>query len=313
MRLLLGAGAIGETVKQIQRALTRSGFDTHGCDGWYGPATAKCVEAFQEQKNCPITGAIDEVTWGMLMGCAAPSVSERCLQLTAAFEGHGFGHAVGNFDGALLTWGIVGFTLASGGIQSIVRAVNSSKPELLEGTFGDKCCELLELISAPRDAQTQWANQHTHRTGALAEPWCSLFATLGSLPEVQREQLRLVEEKYMAPAIHTAKRLGFSSELGLALCFDIHVQNGGIKQTALDQIRQKLAAKLSEPELRATVANAVADAASPLWRDDVRQRKLTIAHGEGTVHGHHYVLMNWGLSGEFDAPEMVAPIALGAD
>lgn len=305
MRVLFGPGAIGETVKQVQQVLTHNGFDNHGSDGWYGPATAECVKAYQRSKTLPVTGTVDDDgTWRLLMNCAVPSVGERSLQLTAAFENHRFELAVGNFDGALLTWGIVGFTLASGGIQQIVKRINKSKPELVQQAFGECAGELLELMSASREWQTQWANHHTLKNGGLAEPWRAMFAMFGSFAEVKREQLKYVQSKYMLPAIGTAKRLGFRSELGLALSFDIHVQNGGIKHTALDQIQHESSAGVAEAELRVIVANAVADWANPAWSDDVRRRKLTVAIGKGTVHGHPYDLANWGLSGECDAPEL---------
>jgi hypothetical protein len=90
---------------------------------------------------------------------------------------------------------------------------------------------------------------------------------------------------------------GRLAELGLALCFDIHVQNGSIKPSARDRIRNEVAAQPihKERELRAIVANAVADASRPQFREDVRSRKLTLATGAGQVHGATYVLRNWGL------------------
>jgi hypothetical protein len=59
--------------------------------------------------------------------------------------------------------------------------------------------------------------------------------------------------------------------------------------------------------LRVIVANAVADAAQPTWREDVRTRKLAIANGKGTVHGHDYVLENWGLCDQYLAAELASP------
>ena len=312
MRILFGLGAIGEIIKDLQQSLASVGFDPHGCDGQYGSGTAECVRKYQQSILLPATGTLDESTWRLLMKSPVPTVSERCLQLTAAFEGHGFGHAAGNFDGALLTWGIVGFTLASGGIQSIVQAVNDSKPELVQKVFGENCCELLEVLGASRDWQTRWADRHTESNGSLAEPWHSLFATFGSVPEVRREQLKLVQCKYMQPAIKTAKKLGLSSELGLALCFDIHVQNGGVKQRQVERINETSDSPTIEPEVRVQLANIVADTALPRWRNDVRSRKLTIAVGEGDVHGRRYLLANWGLSGEYDAPELTGAAGAGA-
>ena len=131
-----------------------------------------------------------------------------------------------------------------------------------------------------------------------------MFATFGSSPEVQAEQMNHVQSDYMLPAVHTAKSLGFTSELGLALCFDIHVQDGGIDNTAMQQVQQNSTPGMAEPDLRVVVANAVADRAKPKWSDDVRARKLAIANGQGTVHGHLFVMENCGLSGNFDAPEL---------
>lgn len=303
MRTLFGMGAIGESIQQIQQTLTQAGFDTKGSDGWYGQDTANAARAFQKAKSLPVTGTIDDGTWPLLMQRPTPAVSARSLQLTAAFENHGFGLAVGNFDGALLTWGIIGFTVGSGKVQAIVLAVNKLNRDIVRQAFGAHTDELLNLMTASGDFQKQWANEHTLANGSLAAPWRSMFAAFGSFPEVQQEQLRLVEQQYMNPAIKTATQLGFTTELGLALCFDIHVQNGPIKAAAMKQINQERAGDTTEAGLRKIVANAVADFSKAKWKEDVRRRKLTIAIGQGTVHGHNYLLENWGLA-EVDAAEL---------
>jgi hypothetical protein len=233
-----------------------------------------------------------------------PAVGERSLQLTAAFEGHGFGLAVGNFDGALLTWGIVGFTVASGEVKSIVDAVNRAHPELLDQAFGANKVELLQFLQDAPDAKKQWATSHRLKNGLLAEPWRSMFAVFGGFEVVQAEQIKHVMENYLAPAIKSARRLGLSSELGLALMFDIQVQNGGLKPAAVKAVLQQVQSGLAEIEVRKLIANAAADSARVAWREDVRQRKLTIATGQGTVHGHPFLLENWALSGDFVAEEL---------
>lgn len=310
MRTLFGVGARGDTIRAIQTALTSAGFDTNGVDGVFGGGTNSAVKGFQTANSLTVSGAIDDTTWQQLMNRPAPTASERSLQLTANFEGHGFGLAVGNFDGALLTWGIIGFTLASGEIQSIVRAINNNFPDRVAQAFGDKTNELLQLINADRQFQTSWSNQNTVDGRALAEPWKGMFAAFGAIPEVQAEQLKHVQNDYLNPAIATARKLGFTSELGLALCFDIHVQNGGIKAATMAQVLPQIQ-QLGEDDARTIVANACADSARTQFQSDVRSRKLTIATGAGNVHGRNYVLENWGLSAAFQADEL-APTALGA-
>jgi hypothetical protein len=270
----------------------------------YGKNTANAVSAFQQANGLAATGTLDDVTWPALMQLPVPPVSQRSLQLTAAFEGHGFGLAVGNFDGALLTWGIIGFTLASGEIQQIILAINASAPQLIDQAFGDSKAELLQLMNASKSDQASWANAHTLPKGGLVEPWRTMFSTFGSFSEVQAEQLKHVQADYLAPAIKTAKQLGLASELGLALAFDIHVQNGGIKNAALAKIQQQSALGMAEEDLRVIIANAVADSSRPAYIEDVRKRKLAIAQGQGQVHGHNYVLQNWGLDGSFPAGEL---------
>jgi peptidoglycan hydrolase-like protein with peptidoglycan-binding domain len=306
MRTLFGVGAFGEIIRNVQGALTRAGFDTKGTDGFYGMNTSNAVAGFQRSKAIPPTGVLDDVSWQALMQRPLPTAGDRSLQLTASIEGHGFGLAVGNFDGALLTWGIIGFTLRSGEVQSIVLAVNQSSPQIVQQAFGPYSAELLNLMHASTADQESWAQQHTLSNGGLAEPWKSMFAAFGAYAEVQQEQVKHVQADYLSHAIQIAHKLGFSSELGLALCFDICVQNGGIKSEAMNEISQKLTQTTSEAELRVIVANAVADVAQPTWREDVRTRKLAIATGEGAVHGHNYVLENWGLSDQYPAAELAS-------
>ncbi len=193
--------------------------------------------------------------------------------------------------------------MKSGHVQKIVRAINNTQPDLVRRAFCSQHDEFLQLISAPSEFQKKWCTAHTLRNGALAEPWRSMLAEFGKIPEVQAEQIRQVRVDYLEPAIRTARKLRFTSELGLALCFDFHVQNGGLRTEVWSSIEREVSDGMSEVERRRIVANAVAAAAGK-WGGDVRVRKLTIANGEGTVHGHHYVLENWGLSGEVAASEL---------
>ena len=133
----------------------------------------------------------------------------------------------------------------------------------------------------------------------LAEPWLSAFRTLGEKPEVQAIQLDIADKDYFQKALVTAAGFRLQTELGLALAFDIHVQNGGVSAAARRQIQDTMAAHPSdrEQDLRVAIANAVADNAKNVAvRPDVRSRKLTIATGAGQVHGDTFVLRNWALA-----------------
>jgi hypothetical protein len=89
-------------------------------------------------------------------------------------------------------------------------------------------------------------------------------------------------------------------ELGIGLCFDIQVQNGGIKKDAQRRINAflKSNAGAQERAVRQVIADAVADSAKPEWRETVRRRKQTFATGSGVVNQESIDLSRWGL-GEF--------------
>ena len=101
-------------------------------------------------------------------------------------------------------------------------------------------------------------------------------------------------DKYFVPCARSAWTLGLRSELGIELAFDVHVQNGSFKPHAF-ALAAALPANTPEIERRRRLAHAVADSANPRWVEDVRERKLALANGQGSVHGRHYNLASWGL------------------
>jgi len=298
-KILLAKGARGEIVRKLQQRLQGLGFDPQGIDRAYGGNTQEAVRSFQQDSGLAPTGEVDVTTWAQLMGDPVPSVKDRSLQLTGTFEGHDFTLAQGNFDGAGITWGIIGFTLQHGELGKIILEINRRDPELVRQAFGAKTDELLTTMQSSKAKQMAFANRIS--LGAtkerLAEPWRSAFARFGEIPAVQALQLELADRDYYQPARHTAQNLNMKTELGLALIFDIHVQNGGIKESAHKAIAREIAEHpvTSEQELRVIIANAVADNAKPKYREDVRARKLTIATGSGKVHKEMFLLRNWGL------------------
>ena len=64
------------------------------------------------------------------------------------------------------------------------------------------------------------------------------------------------------------------------------------EQIKLDfaHIDSKLSSSDTEVERLRIIANRRASAAKDQWVEDVRTRKLTIANGQGTVHGNYYDL-----------------------
>ncbi len=290
----------GENIRRLQAALETAGHKVGVLDGIFGGDTEAALKSWQRTGNKPADGAIAFEDWPTLTGAPVPPLRDRALQLTADFESHGFGKVVGNFDGAWLTWGIIGFTMKHGEVQRILNEVRQRHPALLTEAFGPLEVELAAALDGGPAEQEAFGNRISIGQGhyKVAPDWAGGFARLGTFPEVQEIQLRGVQ-RYWAIAVRDAGRFGLASELGLALCFDIAVQNGGVDfQTEENSIRRRLAQDppTGEAEVRTLIADVVAENSRAEYIADVRNRKRTIATGAGTVHGAAYRLADWGLA-----------------
>jgi hypothetical protein len=304
-RAWFAKGLRGMTAKRIQTDLLRAGF-TSGpldrfVDGDFGGNTEAALKALQVQRGLPITGQVDTDTWLQLTTDPRPTLFERCLGVTAQFEGHGFGLLQGNFDGAGLTWGVIGFTLASRGIQSLLAEADQVSPGTLARVLGPLHAEWQRVMQRPLADQLAWADSISSGASKVSVPteWKAAFARLGDEPVVKRLQMQRAYDKYFVPAARAAHTLQLRSELGIALAFDVHVQNGRFKPDAF-AMAARLGPRTPELERRSRLANMAADSANPRWAEDVRERKLAIATGAGRVHGRSYTCSAWGL-GEFAA------------
>ncbi len=290
----------GENVRVVQQALTDRGFDTRSLDGIFGGDTQLAVTNWQRSAGATETGEVTFAQWETLADRPVPTLFDRSLQLTADFEQHGFGKVAGNFDDAWLTWGIIGFTLKHGELQRMLTEIHFKHPGLLQQAFGGLAAELMGVINSGPAAQEAFANRISiGRNRVKVEPeWARGFETLGSFPEVQQIQLRGVD-KYWQIAQRDASRFALVSELSLALCFDIAVQNGGIDfATEENSIRRRAEQNsiTDEPALRLLIADVVAENSKQQYVEDVRSRKRTIATAQGLVHQASYSLEDWGLA-----------------
>lgn len=304
-RTYFSKGLKGLIAKRIQTDLLRQGF-TAGpldkfIDGDFGGHTVTALTQLQTARNMPATGAVDESTWQQLTHDPLPTLFERCLSLTASFEGHGFGLLQGNFDGAGLTWGIIGYTLSNGEIQALLATAEAAVPGTLVRVMGPLAAQWQIQMGKSRAAQIAWADAISSPANKANVPpeWKSAFARLGEEPIIKRLQMDHAYQSYFVPATATATKLKMTSELGIALAFDMHVQNGGARVAAVAAM-QPQAGQIPEPQMRRELAQKVAANSAQRWQADVLARKLTVATGQGTTHGSTYTLAAWGL-GEFAA------------
>jgi len=293
-------GCKGMIAKRIQADLQRQGFAVGDplkfADGDFGGKTHAAVQALQGARGLPATGTVDALTWQQLTPAPMPSLFERCLQVTAAFEGHGFGLAKGNFDGAGITWGVIGFTLSNREIQVLLATAEVQSPGILARCMGPLAAEWQAITVLTLTQQVAWADAMSSEPSRerLPTAWLQAFEKLGNEGVVKRIQMQRAYDRYFVPCASSAATLGLASELGIALAFDVHVQNGSFKPDAVT-LAAGLPIATPEAVRRQKLAACVAASARLQYQADVLSRKNTIATGQGVVHGGSYQLAAWGL------------------
>lgn len=287
----LARGARGALVQQVQAALGI------GADGIFGAATEDAVRAAQEQRGLPATGGVDEATWTAVIGEPFPVLFERCLSLTAAFEGHGYTFAAGNFDGAGITWGIIGFNLKSGSLAKVLGVIPAVD---VDAALGSLAPTLRFVLTQPRADQVRWADSISTGAdkGRLQIPWSAAFARLSDLPSARTAQRAVAAESYWIPSQSLLNRSApfLTSPRAHALFFDAHVQQGGVRESAAQAAMTEWQRTGNEDEALLALADTQACVAPARWREDVRSRRRCVATRAGTVHGRSYDLRAWGLA-----------------
>jgi hypothetical protein len=285
----------GPVVQTLQASLNSAGIDAGAEDGVWGRTTLNAVKAWQAAQGLEQTGVVDEDVWTALVKKPIPDLPSRALQLTGVWEGTGYGGANGNFDGQGITWGVVGFTWANGELQGILNEIRAQYPAIFSASFGALEAEMTAVLARPRPLQMIWARGISRNGGEnIDSVWAAAFKALGDTPEVQDLE-NAHAQHYWNAGLPFAEDFGLQSEAGLALCFDIAVQNR-VTDDMIAEIQQRIGDQgMSEPEKMQIVAHVVAEHANPTYFNDVLKRKLTFATGQGTVHGDLFDIGCWGI------------------
>jgi hypothetical protein len=223
----------------------------------------------------------------------------RSLALTGSFETGApipdcFAGLSGDFDDQGISFGALQWNFGQGSLQPLLKRMAQRHDDVMKEVFDEYYPELQMVLEAPREEQMAWARSiQNPNEDVLQEPWRGLFKTLGRREAFQDLQTKASEQLYDA-AVDLAREYEVQSERAVALMFDIKVQNGSIPDTVKAQIMREfdqLSEEDGEEARLRIIANRRAEASRPRWIEDVRTRKLTIATGEGTVHGRHYNLV----------------------
>ena len=300
-------GMGGQYVGRIQERLRQLSLYAGPADSDFGGGTEGSVKRFQRSQQLPVTGEVDAATWKRLFPTDAPPVSEfltaspqlRSLALTGSFETGKqppdcYCGVTGDFDGQGISFGVLQWNLGQGTLQPLLAEMFERHESICTDVFHDHADTLRSLGRASKEEHLDFARSIQAR-GQVHEPWRGMLRSLGRSPEFQAIQAKHSSSIYER-AVKLCGTYGLRSQRGIALMFDILVQNGSISEIVKSQIFADFAQLAKMPEADAEVArmriiaNRRAAAARPEFVDDVRTRKLAIANGSGTVHGIFYDL-----------------------
>jgi antitoxin component of RelBE/YafQ-DinJ toxin-antitoxin module len=299
-------GASGNDVRKIQTKLSELNLYRGTIDGSFGGGTEGAVKVFQRNNGLDQTGSVDAGTWAKLFPTETLPVSNmvsqplarRCLALTSSFETGDmppecFCGVTGDFDGQGISFGALQWNLGQGTLQPLLVEMFENHAEVCRDIFHENFDVVTALAQSTKEEQVSFARsiQNT-RNFRVNEPWRGMLKQLGRTAEFQDVQARHAA-KIHAKAAAMCNDYGLTTERGIALMFDICVQNGSISPVVKAQI---LADFMGLPDAKdqvarmRVIANRRSAAVKAQFINDVRTRKLTIAEGEGTVHGIQYHL-----------------------
>jgi hypothetical protein len=292
-------GSSGNDVALIQTALKKAGLYEGEPDGVFGNLTEAAVKDFQSKSGLAADGITGPATWAILF---PPDIKEdislRCLALTGSFETGQlapdcFATVTGNFDGQGMSFGALQWNFGQGTLQPLFQEMFDKHPDISFKIFGDDLESLQNAIKGGKDSAIAFAvsSQKTNW-----KHWMQMFRLLGLTSEFQAIETKGAAA-YQDKAVRLCKDYGLRTARGIALMFDIAVQNGGISDKVRGRISDdtvKLGQGLSPEDIEVAkmkiIANRRAEAANPRFIEDVRRRKLCIAEGKGVVHGIAYDL-----------------------
>lgn len=220
-------------------------------------------------------------------------LKEKLMRLIDYFETGGrWGLVAGNFDGQFLSWGPLQWNVGQGTLLNVLRKIPQN---LIVKYLGQDFYNNLSSNDALRKFVV---SNVLNSDGSVKRDWAKRFYDLAFEKEVIKVFIDSAEF-YFSNAIKLVLALGFETERGFALCFDIAVQNGAPRKDHINEYRRREQAQKPQHEWERLkiLANVVADLANPRWKNVVLMRKLFIAVGRGRVYGRDLELeKDFGIS-----------------
>lgn len=175
------------------------------------------------------------------------------------------------------------------------------------------------MLTGDRESGIAFARQIVGPDQKVVEPWKSRFEALGRQAKFQEVEI-VTLEPWFKRAVALADEYGLRSARGLTFCFNVVIQQGGIRGSRKDSVLNKFAAfrqaqsrDPDEVERMNLMADALSEAAPKTFRPALEMRMRSIANGRGSFHGRSLEAGKHGLGlVDFRTGEAVAVHADGA-
>jgi hypothetical protein len=214
------------------------------------------------------------------------NIYERCVALTGSFETslrppRCFGKVSASPD-RILTFGALGLHLTQGHLTVLVRKMD---PEIIQSIWGEDTSKFMDLGTSTSKLSAL-SMQEKYK---ILPKYEKLFMETGMHQSCIDLQVAQAKSYYFQKAICLAEFYGIRSERGLAMMFDIIVQN---HKLSISKCHQKILANFNEGILESYKLKIIAKEFPKYSLSYLATlvRKQTIANGEGVVNGIHYSL-----------------------
>jgi hypothetical protein len=229
----------------------------------------------------------------------------KIIVLTGRVEFGGrdpFSSVTGGFDG--MSFGIGSWSVRSGTLMPLLSKMRSLDLTLFDQIMAPDQEFVVEWLKQPAERALELTRQRMLAKGSsdVSGLWKTRFATLGRTPEFQRVQVDELRPR-MEKAREVCVSLGLHSERALAFIFDTAFSQGLGFTRYLAQDQEAFARVITrqpdEEEKLLLLVNRASNRVPVPLREQLRQRYLAFATGEGVVFGSVIDLDQAGL-GMFD-------------
>lgn len=225
---------------------------------------------------------------------------DHAMEITGQFEGRGFDQVTGNFDNMGLSVGFLQWNYGMGSLQSKILKPYISKygASKMDAFFPVPVSPTANY--SPTQAVTFCKNNMLSGTSVKSN-WKSAwekFLASSETVSLQKDACVGVAEQ----AANYCTQWGMETERTFCFMFDVVTQNGSLKTVKKPTVTDALVKRAinyskknatlwgkqnldSEQKVLLIAAMLRAELANSQWRQDVMDRKGTIACGVGTVHG----------------------------